>query len=104
MKGEQLMTKKEQRKQVRLLIVKKLESLENRIKSFINNPERSNFEELLFSVAEAKFLAKQQAEVIRIAEVVCFCCKDTEKDKHFKNLLYSQIKKISEIDEMQENF
>lgn len=94
-------TKKEQKKQARLLLFKKLDFLENQIKS---NPERSNFEELLFSVAEAKFLAKQQAEVIRIAEVVCFCCKDTEKDKHFKNLLYSQIKKISEIDEMQENF
>jgi len=94
-------TKKEQKKQARLLLFKKLDFLENQIKS---NPERSNFEELLFSVAEAKFLAKQQAEVIRIAEVVCFCGKDTEKDKHFKNLLYSQIKKISEIDEMQENF
>ncbi|MBR2386037.1 hypothetical protein IKA92_01920 [bacterium] len=98
------LTKKEQRKQARLLIVKKLESLENQIKSFINNPETCNFDELLFSVAEIKILAKNQSECIRLAEVVCFCGKNEQKDTYFKHLLYSNINKILEIDNIQQSF
>lgn len=86
-------TKKELKKEVRLLIVKEAENLENLIKV---NPSISNLSELLFSVAKIKQLAKSHSEVLRLAEVVCFCGKTESNDKYFKHLLYSETNKILE--------
>lgn len=99
------LTKTEQKKQARLLIVKKCDEIENQIKSLQKEyPDFSNLNELLFSVAEVKRIAKTHAEVLRLAEVVCFCGKTKEKDTYFKNLLYSEIKKILDLCNIQQTF
>lgn len=95
-------TKAEEKKQARLLIVKKCDELENQIKSLIKEyPDFSNLNELLFSVAEIKKIAKTHSEVIRLAEVVCFCGTTKQKDTYFKNLLYSETKKILDLENSQ---
>ncbi len=94
-------TKAEQKKQARQKIFKNIEKIESLIKS---NPDISNSDELLFCVAETKRLAKSYAEVFRLAEVVCFCGVTKQKDTYFKNLLYSEIKKILDIDTSQQTF
>ena len=87
------MTKKEEKKLKRLVLYNLSESLRNEILNIknISDDERNS---LLFSVEKIISLTKTQSEALRLAEVVCFCGKDDEKDKRFKNALYSQIQKI----------
>lgn len=87
------MTKKELKKEVRLTIVREAENLKQIINQSVGGEVK---EALFFSVAKIISLAKSHAEVLRIAELVCFCGKNEKNDTYFKNLLYHETSKIYE--------
>ena len=89
--GKNIAVTKEQKKSKQSLLVNKIKDFKNQISQPDANASQEMYVDFL---NEIEVIAKQQAEVLRLAALVTLYKLSDEKDSYFKSLLSKQLYKI----------